>query len=600
MNFLKTARFQWAISVLLAFITATSGAAEVADESDSTAAEYFIVVEYQNHGGGPARLLWGNIFAGGLRDMVAQPGVIGWGRAKDNEARQFFAKNCEAEKWLAKVLWIDQVYGGVGDTPFLSGLFRYGELASGGPNDPRRLFMKMSPEAYKATLALAAFDSTRHADGRATASDVAGLVSALATYLDIDRETLTGHRRPSEMILTAKPRQPLRRQARPIDSLSGVVPQPDPAGETDAIRQLRSRAEADEHKQEMLTESLKSAARDRSYRREDGYDRRTSEFAHRQSAGTETLAKEQADEVEAGNEANAASLASKVAMMQEQREQRMRDAEARAHKQEDDFRERGRLRREYWIANGKKMGEMLIAAATLGAGGGGSMMSGLTSVIGSGQVGEITAGANVAEASGPGAVINPSADLTPQPGRLAALETSQGYSRLIHDALNVGTGNAGNPEIARLPSPAMRPPVRSGFRSPARPFPSNRDPRRNDFIYTRPNNEVRPPLPDTRELYERSLDKKTSDLADDVQAKLKTWNWLHGGKLYDPWDLAPPPGWHPPMQWPQPMRRPYNGPSFMKDTSPPHGPAWFKYREVGPEGFDVYEQNGREIIVPRY
>jgi hypothetical protein len=36
----------------------------------------------------------------------------------------------------------------------------------------------------------------------------------------------------------------------------------------------------------------------------------------------------------------------------------------------------------------------------------------------------------------------------------------------------------------------------------------------------------------------------------------------------------------------------------MKGTNPPHGPARFKYRELGPEGFDVYEQDGQEFVVP--
>jgi hypothetical protein len=564
MSFPRTAEFLWAASVLLVSITATLGAAEVRDKSDPTTAGFYVIVEYQNHDGGPTRLLWG----------VCE-------RTTDG-------------------VRIEQGNGGAGGYPASLLLPRKEEAASREPVGPRRLFVKISPEAYRATLALAAYDPARHADGRVTASDVTSLVSALATYLDLDREILRGHRRTTEMILTAKARQPLREQARPAVPLSRVASQPDPAGEAEAIRQLHSRAEADEHKQEMMTESLKSTALDRSHRREDAYERRTSAFAQRQSAGVEILAREQAEEVEAGNEANAATLASKVAMIQERNGQRMRDAEAHARSVENGFSERGRTRREYWIANGKKMGEMLIAAVTLGAGGGGSMMSGLTSVIGSGQAAEVAASADVAEAAGPGTVINPSADVTPNPTRLAALETSQGYSRLIHDALNGGAGDSRNPEIARLPSTAMRLPMRPEYRPPARPYPSNRDPRRNGPIYTRPNNEVRPPLPDIRELYENSRDKNVSDLADEIQARLKTWNWLQAGNLHDLLGTAPPQNWHPPMLWPQPMPRPYNGPSFMKDTSPPHGPARFKYSEVGPEGFDVYEQDGREIMVPRY
>jgi hypothetical protein len=417
MSFPRTAEFLWAASVLLTNIAATSGAAEVRDESDPTMADYYIVVEYQDHDGGPGRVLWG----------VCEDPTDG--------------------------VRVERGYGGAGDHPALIPMPHEAEVASRQPINPRRLFVKTSRQAFKATLTLAAFDTTRHPDGRTTAYDVASLVSALATYLDLDREVLTG-RRPSEKILTAKPRQPLRKQARQAVPLSSVPSQPDPVGEAEAIRQLNLRAEADEHKQQTITENLKSLAFDRSHRNEDAYERRTSEFAQRGFASAEIMAKEQAEEVDLGNDANATSLVSKVAVIRERNEQKMRDAEAHARSTEAEFSERARKLRDYWIANGRKLGEMLIAAFTGGAGGG-SMMSGLTSMIGGSQVGEIATGAGVTEAAGPGAPMIPRFDPNNPRQFEAYLDSLAGNSSakatFVHrmDVAIVGGASDGKPNGGR-------------------------------------------------------------------------------------------------------------------------------------------------------
>ena len=277
-----------------------------------------------------------------------------------------------------------------------------------------------------------------------------------------------------------------------------------------------------------------------------------------------------------------------------------------------EFRKKNEAELARRIADGERMGKMLVSLFT---GGSGMDGGGLTSLLG-GLGG--TEGAGAAATLGPSAVGEVAATLAGGEAAAAdvgALLTSEGISGDDHSPLlaslggreedlailqAIGSSSPDAAEVAYRPMP-YRPPVRPFLpRTPPRP----RDPVRNPPVFSpRPS----PPIIDRPAKQRLDGLSEFLDGFKDKAEGLEAWKRVTGGPTGRPLDLRPERGWHPPMAWVSPSRPDHDGSQFTLPNGPRYGdPIRIRNPWLEDPEYDLYWQSGldgqqgRAIPIPRF